>query len=143
MLESVAPSGVGTREGSEPVVVFRSSDPVECGSIASALSDSGLQAWVHDDPPLHLGYGTEWLEASVGRPSCVSVPAHGREQALRIIGSLFPGALSGQQRASSDPVHGLGHRVTGRGRLIAWLALAALMLWLVSSVARLWRGQGF
>lgn len=141
MLESAAPSGVGTHEGGEPVVVFRSSNPVECASVASALSDAGLQAWVHDDPALHLGYGTEWLEASVGRPSCVSVPAQGREHALRIIGGLFPYASSVQQRAASDPVHGLGHRVTGRGRFIAWLALAAFTLWLVYSVVRLWRGQ--
>ncbi|HEY3349765.1 MAG TPA: hypothetical protein VGM13_08330 [Thermoanaerobaculia bacterium] len=141
MLESAASSGLDTLEDSEPVVVFRSSNPVECASVASALSDAGLQAWVHDDPSLHLGYGTEWLEASVGRPSCVSVPAHSRVHALRIIGGLFPNTLSVQQRASSDPVHGLGHRVTGRGRLIAWLALAALTLWLVYSVARLWRGH--
>ena len=143
MLESGIHSGAGTPEGTEPIVVFRSSDAVECASIASALSEVGVKAWVHDDPAFYMGHGSELLEVSVGRPSCVSVPAQSREHALGIISGLGPRARSLQHRVASDPIHGFGYQVPTRGRAIAWLIVAAFVLGLIASGIRLWRGQPF
>lgn len=143
MLESHTLPGAGTHEGTEPVVVFRSSDPIECASIASALSEAGVQAWVHDDPAFHTGYGSGLLEVSVGRPSCVSVPAQSREHALGLVSGLAPRARLVQNRAASDAVHGVGYQVPTRGRVIAWLIVAAFVLGLIASGVRLCRGQPF
>jgi hypothetical protein len=143
MLESTIPSGVGTHEGADPVVVFRSSDPIECASIASALSDVGVQAWVHDDPAFQTVYGSGLLEVSVGRPSCVSVPAPSREHALGIVSGLDPRADRVQNRESSYPIQGLGYQVPSRGRVNASLIVAAFVVGLIVSGIRLWRGQPF
>jgi hypothetical protein len=143
--------GAHTSGSTEPVVVFRSSDPIECGSIASALSEAGVQAWLHDDPASLTGPGLEWLEISVGRPSCVSVPACMRQHAISVITGLRPRAYPSKELPEPPPfwwtsqqaIQGFGFRASTVGRVAAWLAVAASVLGIIISLVRLWQGRAF
>ena len=132
-----------TPQDTQPVVVFRSSDPIEAGRIANALAEAGVKSWVHDDVALQLPWGLETLELSLGRPSCVSVPATAREQALRIISGLRPRAFPAQSRSGVEPIHGFGFQAPARGRLLAWVVLAGLLLIGLASVLQVLRGRPF
>ncbi len=104
---------------SEPVVVFRSTERAECGAVAGALVDQGLQAWVHDD--FSSALDTTWLDLR-GRPACVSVPREERDRALALVASMVPNARA-QRREPLDPIHGRGQTISAGWRVFALLAL--------------------
>ena len=143
MTDTSVPLGAGFQQAAEPTVVFRSSDPVECGAIASALSEAGVQAWLHDDPAYFLGSGDACLELCAGRPSCVSVPAQMQQHALGIIQALKPRAYREQRRLQAEPFQGFGYQAPTRGRVLAWLVVAVFVVLLVIAIVRLWHGQSF
>jgi hypothetical protein len=109
----------------EPVVVFRSNDPDECGAVAGALSDQNVQAWIHDDVAAPFA-ATAW-SGVLPWPACVSVRAVDRDQALAFIATMIPGAR-GQKREALDPIHGRGRAISPGWRALALLALAVLLV---------------
>ncbi len=122
-----------------PVVVFRSSDPIEAGQVASALQDAGITAWLHDDPAALQRSVLEPFTVSLGQPSCVSVPGHDQARALSVIGSLRPDLAVACPAEMSAPYSGVGQRPALAGRVLAWAGIAVALLGLVFTLREVFR----
>ena len=76
----------------EIVTVFESDDPVSFELAKAALDEAGVDYFVHEDPPARFGFSP--ILHPVRR---ILMPAHRRDEALELIGSLEEEAESSEE----------------------------------------------
>ena len=108
----------------ELVVVFRSTDPLEAGLVASALQDAGMMPLLRQDLPGGLSLPPVLTEPIVGQPTAVWLPKGDLDEAVTLIQGM-PGSRrpAFEHAAGPGPILGAGARPNERARALAWVLL--------------------
>lgn len=111
----------------ELVVVFRSTDPLEAGLVASALQDAGMMPLLRQDLPGGLSLPPVLTEPIVGQPTAVWLPKGDLAEAVALIRGM-PGHRRPAYAipAGSGPILGAGARPNDKARALAWVLLTGL-----------------